>query len=301
MSRISRLMFTLFALLPVISRIEAQALPSKEPRTPEWRLVARATHILQGTVMPAAADPEPDALSKYYLNFRIAQARALKGKITPSEPDVTVSAYTPIAPNLPAKIGSLYGKEVVVFARKVPGRSNRYDAHSEEPNAIMVSSPRLVASLKEELEHQARIAAFFPRSPAAKPDRYHSRVKAIIEKLHASPQQKAVDELDRMGAKAVPSLIRLMDDRRPLPKYYELLAFRHNPPPPGAPPIGPPTIPESHAYYRPPTVVDLVATVLTVITNEGFGSLHHGGTEEERQAEVRGWRVYLYYTQPKKR
>ena len=213
--------------LPLLSgnrSSDAEAiLPSKTPRTPQWRLVIRATHILHGTLKkPVAGSWETSG--ENYASFRIEPAEALKGELATRS--VTIQSYIPIAPGRITQLDSLLDTEVIVFAEKVKMMGSNKDAFfafNEDPDTILRSTPRIVASVKEEMKHQ-----------------------------------------DKMGSKAVPSLIRLMNDRRALPQ--ELIAFRNKPRPPGAPPTGSPADFESHAYYMPKTVVDAVATILSLIT-----------------------------------
>lgn len=79
-----------------------------------------------------------------------------------------------------------------------------------------------------------------------------------------------------MGPEAVPELVALMDDRRPLP--WSVLALENAP---GAF--------EDVRLYGPDLMVDALAAVLNQITGEHFGFIYNGGTEAERAATVAGW------------
>ncbi|HEY9786287.1 MAG TPA: hypothetical protein V6D17_12850, partial [Candidatus Obscuribacterales bacterium] len=82
--------------------------------------------------------------------------------------------------------------------------------------------------------------------------------------------------------KDVPSIVRVMDNDRPLAQAY---AYVPNPP----------NFFEAIAQYGPPRIVEAAAILLNHITGTSFRFVHNGGSESERVAEVNGWRVWSYY------
>ncbi len=113
-----------------------------------------------------------------------------------------------------------------------------------------------------------------------------SDVRQIVEAIAALPpgrasgprQQTLFDQLIAMGPEAVPTLVALMDDRRPLP--WSVLALENHAP----------NAFEDVRLYGPDLMVDAIAAALNQITGEHFGFIYNGGTEAERAATVAGWR-----------
>jgi hypothetical protein len=144
--------------------------------------------------------------------------------------------------------------------------------------------------LRKEVSNQRLINEDFARLPAAMPDDLQGTVSALIgEMTYGATQQDAVWRLQRLGPRAAPSIIRLMDDRRPLPLQRTMFINNH------------PQAFEGISHYSPKVVVDALATVLSGMTQRGFGSIESGGSEDQRRAVVNAWRVDLHYStnQPK--
>lgn len=113
-----------------------------------------------------------------------------------------------------------------------------------------------------------------------------SDVREIVEEIAALPpgrasgprQQALFDQLIAMGPEAVPTLVALMDDRRPLAWSGISLENRA------------PDAFEAVRHYGPVLMMDALAAVLSQITGEHFGFIYNGATEAERAATVAGWR-----------
>lgn len=122
-----------------------------------------------------------------------------------------------------------------------------------------------------------------PRDPVAR------RVEEIVEAIAALPpgrvseqaQGALFDELIALGPAAVPAIIALMDDRRPLP--VSQITFTN---------LAPNAF-EGLRHYGPDLMVDALAAVLNQITAQHFGFIYNGGTESERAETVAGWRGWL--------
>jgi hypothetical protein len=114
--------------------------------------------------------------------------------------------------------------------------------------------------------------------PADKPqaaDAFDRRVGDLVERLASRDRaavQAALDELGSLGDRALPSIIRRLDDRREVNVGLVSIATK-----------GPNAF-EALAAYRPLKVVDCLCILI------GGGFLHNGGTEAERSAFVGRWR-----------
>ena len=125
--------------------------------------------------------------------------------------------------------------------------------------------------------------------PVPPADLIGERVKAIIETIVALPpgrgsidrQGELFDELIGMGPTAVPAIIALLDDRRPLPVGQISLVN-----------LAPDAF-EGRRHYGPKLMVEALAAVLNHITGQHFGFIYNGATESERASAVIGWREWL--------
>ncbi|WP_040294907.1 hypothetical protein [Beggiatoa alba] len=103
------------------------------------------------------------------------------------------------------------------------------------------------------------------------------------EKVH-----KACDQLQTRDVSIAPALIKYMDDRRVLP--YPGLALN-------SPHVFDDGSVEGITHYSPDLVIDLLDTMLGVITGAG-SELYNEGTEEIRKERVFFWHVWLCHKQP---
>jgi len=108
-----------------------------------------------------------------------------------------------------------------------------------------------------------------------------SRVqKLILQLTNKKHQQRAVKELESIGILAAPTIIKFMDDRRPVGmRNVEFLNKAEN-------------SFEGIRVYKPELVVDLLAGLLNQITGTGFGDIYSGGYEFQRAEVVYEWRKW---------
>ena len=177
----------------------------------------------------------------------------------------------------PKAVLALNGKEVLVFI------SDKYIV--QEKQTIRPFEQDKLEQLRKEIANQRFINKNFAQLPVATPDNLQGTVKDLIDEMtDEATQQDAVRQLQRLGPRAAPSIIRLMDDRRPLPVGHTMFINTN------------PRAFEGITHYGPKVVVDALATVLAFMTEQSFGSIESGGSEDQRRAEVSGWRVYLHYS-----
>ena len=120
-----------------------------------------------------------------------------------------------------------------------------------------------------------------------------SKVKSLIEEVtipSTNPvkyektegkQAQIFAQLEKLGKRSVPFIIKYLDDRRPL--IYRSIRLQNNP----ANQI------ESMRHYSPEKVVDALVAILNQLTGRRFGFIYNGATEAERDEAVAGWRNYL--------
>jgi hypothetical protein len=261
--------------------------PSPAPKYEDWRLVAESDLILRAHLtVPVEAIRASVAAENYaYLTLRAWIVEVLKGK--PNATAVEVRYFT--RPNSyspsPQAVIDLNQKEALVFLLRSddPAVAGLYFA-GHTPRALQVIEPDVLKAVREEVQNQQRIIATYPRSKAAQPDAQHQKVRALVQQmLDKRTEEAAFEKLEQMGPVAIPSMIRLMNDRRPVPIQSISLVNKS------------PDAFEGIRHYGPKVVVDAMAALLEQMTGEHFGIIVNGGSERERAATVHGWRVYLHY------
>jgi hypothetical protein len=159
--------------------------------------------------------------------------------------------------------------------------------------AILLTLSALLPAAAEEAG-TARRAEMIVNGQADTGAAYFAEVRAIIEEIvalapasrderrsGATRQQRLFDRLVALGPGAVPAIIEQMDDDRALPNPAISLVNHA------------PDAFETVRQYAPKVVVDALAAVLNQLTGENFGFIYNGATAAERDASVRGWRLYL--------
>jgi len=283
--RVRLLLVLVVGLIPSACRAQR---PSTAPKYDQWKLVAQSDLILKAELITPVEAISAALASKYhtYVTLRARIGGVLKGG-RPNSAKVEIKYYTKpesYSPSAQDVIG-LDRRDVLVFLLQVEDApiGGLYFAGST-PKALQLAAPATEAAVRDEVENQRRILAAYAKSKEAQPDPQHKQVQALIQHmLDKRFEQAAFEKLERMGQAAVPSMIRLMDDRRSLPIHS--IAFKNKSP----------NAFEEYAQYGPESVVDAAASLLGYITGEDFGILNNGGSERERSRTVDGWRINLHY------
>lgn len=137
----------------------------------------------------------------------------------------------------------------------------------------------------ERVRHRQRLHEAMAQQPLAIEREREERIRAILRRIvrDEEHQQRAFAQLLALGEPDVPALIAAMDDRRRLPVRSIRLENR------AADAF------EPYRRYGPELVVDAVDAILNQLTWESFGSIQNGASDAEREACVRGWRIYAHY------
>jgi hypothetical protein len=75
-------------------------------------------------------------------------------------------------------------------------------------------------------------------------------------------------------------MIMSLEDRTPLPQKAISLSNKS------------PNAFEGIRHYGPTVRTEAIAAILNQITGYSFGGIYNGATEEQRRAEIDGWRIY---------
>ena len=249
------------------------------PKEAAWIRVAQSPYILTGTIQVDTNEIKKiQKTNGEYIEIDFAIDTVLKGD-APSK-EIIINKYIHGEKNKKvhrndSNLFLFNGKKSIVTLAL--GYSGGYYLESIFPEADEVK-------IKEEIAKQNEIIASNAHEKICPIVQHSSKVKKLIENmLVESKATGAYTELEKLGFQAVPAIICQMDDRRELavkgislenksPQAWE--AFRH---------------------YSPELVVDVLEAILNQITGKSFGSIHNGGTEDERANTVNGWRIYLWH------
>lgn len=253
-----------------------------------WKLIAQSHSIVVGNMSPPAqAITQAQSTKKYdYLNIPVKVSACIKGK--QCQQHTNISYYTQPAsysPN-PNTLLSVDSKSAILFLTQVDEGNNEEKQYfaGYTPKALQVHSQDLENAVRLEVARQAEVPNLLASLYDTRKDPIFKRVKNLINKITIkNGQEKAFAELEKLGMKAVPAMINLMDDRRRLANP-EISLRNSNP-----------NATEGIRHYEAELVVDAVAAILNQITSENFGSIYNGGTERERSLAIVAWRVYMYH------
>lgn len=277
-------------LLAASGWCEGTTLPVNLPEgTPLWKLVAQSDVVIEGTVEVPATLAKA---SKSYVSLPVAEAELLKGNWATPKLLITHYASRPAADYMvpQEKLEAQQEKKSVAFLAIVD--EARENGAGEKPmlffagytkDALQPSSPQFLEQVRKEIAAQAKLLQSFSTSALAKPDARHAAVAALIEQMVVEKTEaKAFEKLEEMGLAAVPSIIRLLDDRRELPLKYIRLNNK------GA--VG---AFEGFRQYGPATVGEALDAILNQLTGEDFGGSWFYNNLRAHRKSVAGWRVWL--------
>jgi len=185
------------------------------------------------------------------------------------------------------QVKAFHEKEVIAFLSVGEFYFPRYFFTENSPSVIAAAQEKLVRDVKNEINRQKVIAADFPRSELGKTDPLDELVKSLIDHKRGTNtppcSPPSLIDLEDVQPNATPSIIRIMDDRRPLVSKFIRL------------PIKEPHCANAALHY-PELVVDFLDALLFKMTGEYFGRSWDEKTNRSRAKSLAGWRVYLTYS-----
>ena len=257
----------------------------EEKQYPFWQLVAKSYLIVEGEIeVPVASIQKAEQSGDHdYVEVKVAVSKTLKEKA--ESRDFTFRYYTDTEQYggvSRQKIISLNGKSIVVFLQNV---KEKYYLAAYAPETLQSASRTLAERIRKEVTaHEELIQAsdsYADGHVLPKESEVQSLVELMVDKRTDPVTAQAVYEaLIDLGKKAVPTIIKYMDDRRKLNIPKITLA---------------PWWPDAHeglVHYGPETVTDVMSVALMALTNEDLTAIYNGGTELERSEAVRIWKIY---------
>ena len=249
------------------------------PKEAAWIRVAQSPYILTGTIHVDTNEIKKiQKTNGEYIEIDFAIDTVLKGDVPSKEIIINKYIHGEKNKKVHRNDSNLFifnGKKSIVTL--VLGYSGGYNLESIFPEANEVK-------IKEEIAKQNEIIIKSAHDKICPIVQHSSKVKKLIENmLVGSKATNAYAELEKLGFQAVPAIICQMDDRRELAVQGISLENKS------------PQAWEAMRHYSPELVVDVLEAILNQITGRSFGTIHNGGTEEERANTVNGWRIYLWH------
>lgn len=273
------ILFVLTLLCPSGAQAEA------EKPYPFWQLVAKSYLIVEGKInVPVAAIRNAEQNGDHdFVVVKVKMSKALKGNL--KSEDFNFRYYTDTEQYggvSRKKIISLSGKPVVLFLQKV---KEKYYLAAYVPETLQPASAMLAARVRKEVDLQEKLIqasdSYADGHVLPKESELQSLVELMIDKrMDPAGAQTVYEAVIALGKKAVPTIIKYMDDRRKLTIPKITLD---------------PWWPDAHeglVHYGPETVTDVLSIVLMALTNEDLTAIYNGGTELERAEAVRIWKIY---------
>jgi hypothetical protein len=264
------------------------AAPVVSPAYNDWQTVANADIIVEARLSVPVVQINEQLKSKQYdyVTVHAVVPSYLKGAATKKSLSFVYYPQPDKYQPSPDALVALDGLPAVIFLQHSSdtGTDNLYLAGNSQ-NSILPTTPFVDQQVRQEIANERDILTEFPNSREGAPDDCQDHVASLIKQILVKRSEiDAFAELEELGTPAVPSIIRLMDDRRPLPmKSIELSNHASD-------------SFESTRLYGPKEIVDALAAILNQITGESFAFIYNGGTEPERRKAVNSWKVYLHYT-----
>ena len=273
----SLIFFTLTLLWPGLCQAEKEY--------PFWQLVAKSYWIVEGKIdVPVEAIQKAGQSGDHdFVEIKVSVSKALKGK--PESQTFSFRYYTDTEQYggvSRQKMISSNGKPAIVFLQNI---KEKYYLAAYAPEALQSASPMLADRIQKEAAAQEKLIqasdSYADGHVLPKESEVQSLVELMIDKRTDPATAQAVYEaVIALGKKAVPTIIKYMDDRRKL-----------NIPKISLPPWWPDAH-EGYVHYGPETVTDVMSVALMAITNEDLTAIYNGGTELERAQAVRIWKIY---------
>lgn len=257
-----------------------------EPSTADtknlWRLVAKADVVAVGTYeFPDAKMQAAIAAGKHEsVDIPFALSKVLKGTV--ANPSVVVPHYTQDASYAPTNVQlkELSAKPVIVFLVRVKHsrRANELYMPNSGAEVVRVADQKAISMVMNEVQRQAMVLRNWKWETALPREAEMKQLLATVQTPET--QRKAFRQLESVTWDAVPALVKLMGDRRPLPEPSISIVNKF----PGAF--------EGLRHYHAQLMVDALAALLNDITGQSFGDLSDiDNTEEDRKRTVDGWRI----------
>lgn len=270
---------TLTSLLTAALGAGGMQLPSRKPGLEHWPSLAASGCIVSGKVVRVAAPQNAPKTVQIEIN------RVLRG-------DVRVRQANFVAYDTPVT-QVMVGKPYLFFARSCLADGSLSGLQDTTFPLFVATSETTTQAAADEAANQEAIAhlAVTTDNPTLYA-RLRRDIQTLLKTREEEKTQQVVEAMRKLGAVAVPSLVALMDDYRPLPDNRVWFP---------TPLIRSPNSPrpfESRMYLTPEKVIDLVGGLLTSITGVSFGSLFRNVDDPLRRQAYFGWRVYVYYNYP---
>lgn len=250
--------------------------PARSPASSNWKEIAQSNLIVRGRFLQ---NPSIHLSKKSRESLCLISLETLKGK--------EVKQIKIDCVEEPNHIKKQFGdKEVIALLIRVNNERTKgfYLVESLQSSILPLNEQKLKL-IRKEILNQKLINDNFQNLSISKPDNSDKKVEQLLNGLLKSDTQSdSWKELLNLNSKAIPALVRCMDDKRVLPPPGEFNSFSRNK-----------SEQNDHFQYSPKIVQDAVSILLNQMTRLPFSATVNGGTADERSLNLSTWKVWLYY------
>lgn len=272
-----KICFALFSLIWVLLFNSQDLLANSDTQNPErkpfsayWQDIASSNLIIRGRFTQSHSKHLNDKSQKSLTIIPLETLKGMEEKQIEIEQTIELNGIS-------ERFGNM---EVIAFLVHIQNeRTNGFYLIDSSPTSVMPLNELQLNLVRKEILNQKLINESYPNLSISKPDKLDITVKQLLNGLtNSDTQEDCWMKLLNMDSKAIPALIRAMDDNRALaPGHY--IYFAHG----------------NHFNYAPIIIQDAVSIILNKLTRISFHTTMNGGTAKERKLDLSGWRVWLYY------
>jgi hypothetical protein len=267
--------------------LEAQL---RSSRSDYWEIIAKSSdiHIINSNDLKKNLEDMESSVRNGYYYYQVPVVEMLKG--TEVE---TIKIYVYLEQEfidhvklLPdtTKLVVFFIKLYAAFRLSGQDEISNYITEGNYHEGIVVYTDRIYREITGEIAKQQLIQHKKLYEAFTRDETLDRKIKGLIDELTVPERELAAfDEIIMIGPNAVPYIILHMDDYRELP-IKNVTIINDNP-----------DAWEGWVNYGPDLVIDALEIILSELTATNFGYTYNGGTNEERQRILDGWRIYLYY------
>lgn len=278
-----KICFALFSLIWVLLFNSQDLLANSDTQNPErkpfsayWQDIASSNLIIRGRFTQSHSKHLNDKSQKSLTIIPLETLKGMEEKQIEIEQTIELNGIS-------ERFGNM---EVIAFLVHIQNeRTNGFYLIDSSPTSVMPLNELQLNLVRKEILNQKLINESYPNLSISKPDKLDITVKQLLNGLtNSDTQEDCWMKLLNMDSKAIPALIRAMDDKRALPSgdfsSFSRKSF---------------SVHDDHFHYSPQIIQDAVSIILNKLTRISFHTTMNGGTAKERKLDLSGWRVWLYY------
>ncbi|MBP7860820.1 hypothetical protein KA183_03990 [bacterium] len=251
--------------------------PDQKPFSAYWQDIASSNLIIRGRFAQSHSKHLKDKSQKSLTIIPLETLKGMEKKQIEIEQTIELNGIS-------ERFGNM---EVIAFLVHIQNeRTDGFYLVDSSPTSVLPLNELQLNLVRKEILNQKLINENYPNLSISKPEKLDITVKQLLNGLvNSDTQEDCWMKLLNMDSKAIPALIRAMNDKRALrPGDFNSFSRKRKS-----------FFYDDHFHYSPQVVQDAVSILLNQLTRISFHTTMNGGTAEERKLDLSGWRAWLYY------